>query len=257
MKKIKKLLLISIAAALLIPAYGCDNTNKKDEEKIELTISAAASLKEVMGEIEKEFTKDNPNIKLSFNFGSSGSLQKQIQEGAPSDIFISAGENQMLQLEKDQLIDENSLSNLLNNQLVLISSSDNIKTMDDLKNVSHIAMGEPTSVPAGKYADESLTSLNLKDSLAPKLVYGKDVKEVLAWVLSKDADAGFVYKSDTYNVDSINVVDTIGDEYHSPINYPIAIIKETKNHDAAKTFEDYLFTNNAKELFDKYGYKPR
>lgn len=255
MNKVTKLMLMPIAALCLMSSTGC-GSNNKETKKTELTISAAASLKEVMADLEKEFTKENPNISLTFNFGSSGSLQKQIEEGAPSDIFISAGEAQMKALDEKGLIEKDTLTTLLKNQLVLITNTDTVNNMDDLSKINHIAMGEPSSVPAGKYADESLTKLNLKESLAPKLVYAKDVKEVLSWVVLREAEAGFVYKSDTYNVDSIRVVDTIPEEYHSPINYPVAVIKDSKNIKAAKEFKDFLSTDKAKELFKKYGYEP-
>ena len=162
----------------------------------------------------------------------------------------------MKALDEKGLIYKDSLSTLLKNQLVLITNTDTVKSMDDLSKVNHIAMGEPSSVPAGKYADESLTKLNLKESLKPKLVYGKDVKEVLSWVVLREAEAGFVYKSDPYRVDSIKIVDTIYEDYHSPINYPIAVIKDSKNIKAAKKFTDFLSTDKAKELFKKYGYEP-
>ena len=255
MNKVTKLMLMPIAALCLMSSTGC-GSNNKETKKTELTISAAASLKEVMADLEKEFTKENPNISLTFNFGSSGSLQKQIEEGAPSDIFISAGEAQMKALDEKGLIEKDTLTTLLKNQLVLITNTDTVNNMDDLSKINHIAMGEPSSVPAGKYADESLTKLNLKESLAPKLVYAKDVKEVLSWVVLREAEAGFVYKSDTYNVDSIRVVDTIPEEYHSPINYPVAVIKDSKNIKAAKEFKDFLSTDKAKELFKKNGYEP-
>ena len=154
MNKVTKLMLMPIAALCLMSSTGC-GSNNKETKKTELTISAAASLKEVMADLEKEFTKENPNISLTFNFGSSGSLKKQIEEGAPSDIFISAGEAQMKALDEKGLIEKDTLTTLLKNQLVLITNTDTVNNMDDLSKINHIAMGEPSSVPAGKYADES------------------------------------------------------------------------------------------------------
>lgn len=256
MKTLKKLLTLTMTMILIISLFGCGAKNK-NTEAANLTISAAASLKEVMAEIETEFKKEYPNINLTFNFGSSGSLQKQIEQGAPSDIFISAGESQMKALSEKGLLTDDSLKTLVKNNLVLITTSTDITSIDDLTTdkVTHIAVGEPSSVPAGKYADQSLTNLNIKDAVSSKLVYAKDVKEVLSWTVSGNAEAGFVYQSDTYNNDSIHIIETISEDYHSPINYPVGIIKTTQSPDAAKAFEDFLFTDKAKELFTKYGYE--
>ena len=257
MHRITKIMLMPVATLCLMSSTGC-GSNNKETKKTELTISAAASLKEVMADLEKEFTKENPNISLTFNFGSSGSLQKQIEEGAPSEIFISAGEAQMKALSEKGLLTDDSVKTLVKNNLVLITTSTDITRIDDLTTdkVTHIAVGEPSSVPAGKYADQSLTNLNIKDAVSSKLVYAKDVKEVLSWTVSGNAEAGFVYKSDTYNNDSIHIIETISEDYHSPINYPVGIIKATQSPDAAKAFENFLFTDKAKELFTKYGYEP-
>ncbi|NME82476.1 molybdate ABC transporter substrate-binding protein [Clostridium sp. SM-530-WT-3G] len=258
MNKSKKLTLLILACTFCLSLIGCNSTNTKNtQEKSELTISAAASLKEAMADIENEFNSENPNIKLTFNFGSSGSLQKQIEQGAPCDLFISAGESQMDSLENAGLLLDDTKKDLVKNALVLIiNENTTVNSIEDLTSdkINHIAMGEPASVPAGKYAKEVLTNLNLFDVLQPKLVYAKDVKEVLSWVASNNADAGFVYKSDTYGVDSIKIVETIPEEYHSPINYPVAIVKDSKNQDTAKLFEDFLFSDKAKQIFEKYGY---
>ncbi|HCW54246.1 MAG TPA: molybdate ABC transporter substrate-binding protein [Clostridium sp.] len=258
MNKQKKLTLLILVCTLCLSLISCNSTNTKNtQEKSELTISAAASLKEAMADIETEFNSENPNIKLTFNFASSGSLQKQIEQGAPCDLFISAGQNQMDSLENAGLLLDDTRKDLVKNALVLISNKNTIiNSIEDLTSnkINHIAMGEPASVPAGKYAKEVLTNLNLFDVLQPKLVYAKDVKEVLSWVASNNADAGFVYKSDTYGIDSIKIVETIPEKYHSPINYPVAIVKDSKNKDAAKLFEDFLFSDKAKQIFEKYGY---
>lgn len=259
MNKPQKITLFVLVFTLCLSLISCKstNTNKSPQEKSQLTISAAASLKEAMADIQNEFNSENPNIELTFNFGSSGSLQKQIEQGAPCDLFISAGKSQMDSLENAGILLDDTRKDLVKNALVLISNKNTtISSIEDLKsdNIIHIAMGEPSSVPAGKYAKEVLTNLNLFDTLQSKLVYAKDVKEVLSWVASNNADAGFVYKSDTYGMDSIKIAEIIPEEYHSPINYPVAVIKGSKNQEAAKLFEDFLFSNKAKQIFEKYGY---
>ena len=161
-------------------------------------------------------------------------------------------------LEEKGLIENNTRKDLLKNALVLIGSpNSNISDIQDLTTdkVKHIAIGEPASVPAGKYADEVITNLNIKDTISDKLVFAKDVKEVLSWVSTDNAEVGFVYKSDTIAANSIKVIKEFPDTLHSPINYPIAIIKDNSDMDNTKKLYDYLNTDEAKEIFKKYGYE--
>lgn len=256
MKKFKRIIFLLTTTIFALSLFGCES-KKEHAKNVKLTISAAASLREVMGEIEKEYEKMNPNVDLIFNLGSSGSLQKQIEQGAPSDVFISAGEAQMDALKNEGLLKDDSIKTLVKNQLVLISTSKDITNINDLNTdkVIHIAMGEPSSVPAGKYTEETLNALNIKDSINSKLVYGKDVKEVLSWIVSGEAEAGFVYKSDLYNRNSVHIIETISEQYHSPINYPVAIINSSQNLVEAEAFENFLLSDTARELFEKYGYE--
>lgn len=255
---IKRLKFLSTLCCLSLLLTGCSSSTKKEDKTIELNISAAASLKEAIADLEAAYTSKNPEVSFVINYGSSGSLQQQIEQGAPCDLFISAGEKQMTALEEEGLLLDCTNKDLVKNSLVLITSNDSeISSIDSLNSdaVSKIALGEPASVPAGKYADETLTSLAIKDSLNNKLVFAKDVKEVLAWTASGNADAGFVYLSDALSSDGVKIVETISEEYHSPITYPVAIIKDSDDIDAAKAFEDFLFTDEAQEIFEKYGYK--
>ena len=255
---IKRLKFLSTLCCLSLLLTGCSSSTDKEDKSIELNISAAASLKEAMADLEAAYTSKNPEISFVVNYGSSGSLQQQIEQGAPCDLFISAGEKQMTALDEEGLLLDGTNKDLVKNSLVLISNNNSeITSIDSLTSdtVSKIALGEPSSVPAGKYADETLTSLAIKDSLNNKLVFAKDVKEVLAWTASGNADAGFVYLSDALSSDGVKIVETISEEYHSPITYPVAIIKDSDDIDAAKAFEDFLFTDEAQEIFEKYGYK--
>lgn len=265
MKKKITVLFLSIFLVIFLVSCGNnvtssspknDNTNYTDN--VELIISAAASLKEAMADIESLFKEEMPNVNLIFNFGSSGSLQQQIEQGAPSDIFISAGKSQMTSLDEKGLLLDNTNKDLVENSLVLIGPSDTtINSLDELESgdVKQIAVGEPSSVPAGKYSDEVLTNLGIKDEISSKLVFAKDVKEVLAWTISGNAEVGFVYLSDAISSDSAKVIEEISEDLHSPITYPIAVIKDTKNEDEAKAFEDFLFTEECQKIFKKYGYK--
>ena len=269
MKKILTTLILTASVCLsLISCTGITSNNNSTTStnngetgstiSEDLTISAAASLKEAMADIEPLFNQKYPNIHLTFNFGASGSLQQQIEQGAPCDIFISAGQSQMTSLIDKSLILDDSKKNLVQNSLVLVSTKDStITSLDDIKSdkVKTIAVGEPSSVPAGKYADEVFTKLRVKDSISSKLVFAKDVKEVLAWSSSGNSDVGFVYLSDAISNDSVKIIETISEDLHSPITYPIGIIKSTKYNDASKEFEEFLFTYDAQKIFEKYGYK--
>lgn len=260
MKIVKKSLAIILMLALPLTSLGCNSTSNSTEEKdkTELIISAAASLKEAMADIETAFEKENPTINLTFNFGSSGSLEQQINNGAPCDVFISAGESQMNSLDDKGLLLEGSNYDLLKNSLVLVGPKGaekiGLSNLTD-SSIKHIAMGEPSSVPAGKYADEVLTKLGLKESLKSKLVFAKDVKEVLAWVSSGNADVGFIYKTDALSSNLVEIFEPIEDNLHSSITYPVGIVKDSKYPSESMIFENFLFTDECIDIFEEYGYK--
>ena len=258
MKKLKYLLSTALVCVVSLSMISCGTSNTASTKKdVSLTISAAASLKEAMTDIEPLFKEKYPNISLTFNYGASGSLQQQIEQGAPSDVFISAGKSQMTALSDKGLLTDGTNKDLVQNALVLVGPKNTtVTSLDDLTTdkVKKIAVGEPSSVPAGKYADESLTKLNIKDKVSSKLVQAKDVKEVLAWSTTGNADVGFVYLSDAKSSPDAKVIATVPENLHSKITYPAAVIKASANQDEAKEFEDFLYTDDAKAVFEKYGY---
>lgn len=240
---------------------GCSNQKKEadKESKKELHISAAASLKDSLESIKDEY-ESKEDVELIFNFESSGTLQKQIEEGANVDLFISAGKKQMDALSEKDLILKDSRKNLLTNDLVLISSKEykeKIKDIKDLTNIidSKIAIGNPETVPAGQYASEALTNLNLMDQINQKLVLAKDVRQVLAYVEKGEVAAGVVYKSDASLMKSGNIVYIFPKNSHKEIIYPISIIKSSKNKKEIQKFEDYLGNKKSKEIFEKFGFE--
>ena len=265
MLKKTKIISMLLCCSLLLISCGKGNSgngtttgDKEEKAQVELNISAAASLKEVMADLQTEYKRSNENVSLVVNYGSSGSLQQQIEQGAPCDVFISAGQKQMKALDEASLLLEGTYKDLLENDLVLIASKDSdVSNLDDLitNKVKHIAVEEPSSVPAGKYADEVLVNLDLKDKIKDKLVFAKDVKEVLAWTQSGNAEVGFVYYSDTINTDNIKIVETTPSTSHSAIVYPIAVIKESKKPEAAKEFEDFLLSTDGQAILKDFGYK--
>ena len=223
-----------------------------------LTISAAASLRDTLDEIKPLYSQQNSNATLTYNYGASGSLQQQIEQGAPVDVFISAGPKQMDALQQKGLLLDGTRKNLLKNQVVLIAPKDStaITGFKDLSSdrVKKIALGEPASVPAGKYAQEVLTKLKVLDSVKPKAVYAKDVRQVLSYVEAGNADAGIVYLTDAKSSNKVKVVTTAPEDSHSPVVYPIAVLKSSKNVDSAKDFEKFLSGDQAKAVFEKQGF---
>lgn len=238
-------------------ASAPDKVNQTDI--IKLNISAAASLQDALKEVIEDYESDNPGVKITPNFGSSGTLQKQIEEGAPADLFLSAGKKQMDALEEKGLIINESRKDFLANELVLIAGKDSgLQGFSNLtdESVKKISIAEPETVPAGSYAKEVLTSMGLYDILQPKIVPAKDVRQVLTYVQTGNVSAGLVYKSDTYQADNIKIVAAAPEDSHKPIVYPLAVIKASKNPEAAQAFADYLSGPEAKAIFSKYLFIP-
>ncbi|GBF78730.1 molybdate ABC transporter substrate-binding protein [Aphanothece sacrum] len=223
-----------------------------------LTVSAAMSVKDALEDIKSVYQKSQLNLKITYNFGSSGSLQQQIEQGAPVDIFLSAATKQMDALEKKKLLVPGTRKNLLSNSIVLVTPKDQkvVKKFSDLSNpqVKKISLGEPKSVPAGQYGEQVLKHYKLWESIKSKIVYGKDVRQVLTYVETGDVEAGLVYSTDASNSNKVRVAATAPTNSHDPITYPIAVIKDSKNMGAAKAFVQFLSGNQAKAIFKKYGF---
>ena len=245
MKKFKLLIIPSLLLVFSLLLSSCNTknnintTNTTTESKSEgsITVAAAASLTDALREIKVLFEEKN-NGNIQFTYGASGALQKQIEEGAPIDIFVSASNKNMEYLVDKDIIDKDSVKILLKNSLILITTMDsNVKTVKDLANINdEIAIGETETVPAGQYAKEVLENLNLWETLQPKLVFGKDVRAVLSYVSSEEAEVGFVYKTDAKGEQNIIIAEEIDSELHKAIDYPIGIIKDTKNRKLADAF---------------------
>ncbi|SOB99763.1 molybdate transport system substrate-binding protein [Ureibacillus xyleni] len=242
---------------IVVFLLGC-SSNEKDTE-VELVISAATSLQDALAPIQKMYEEENTNVKLTFNFGSSGTLQKQILQGAPVDLFFSAAKNQFEELvEKGEIHDTESVD-LLKNKLVLITPKDSqfkIKDFESLKQLdtARISIGTPETVPAGFYAKETLTNLGLWEVLEGKIVFAKDVRQVLSYVETKNVEVGIVYATDARNSEKVNIIATASKSLHTPIIYPVGILKDSKEHVAAKDFLTFLQSEEALKQFEKYGF---
>jgi len=246
-------LLALVALIALAAVSGCSS------KKTELTVSAAASLTEALTEIQGIYEKEHKDVKLLLNFGASGALQQQIEQGAAADLFLSAALKNMKALMDKGMIHETGPGDLLRNELVVVvpkGGKTAVAGAGDLAKpeLKKIAIGIPESVPAGGYAKEALTAAGAWEELQPKLVQGKDVKQVLQYVETGNADAGFVYKTDALSSDKVEIAFAVDPSQYSPIVYPLGIVKETKHFKEAQQLFQYLFTPEAIAIFEKYGF---
>lgn len=228
-------------------------------QTIDLTVSAAASLQDALEAITPQFNAANPAIAVRYNFGASGSLQQQIEQGAPVDVFFSAAPKQMDALADKGLIVSDSRQNMLTNSLALIAPTQSqlaITEIAQLKDaeIGVMAVGEFRSVPAGQYAEQVFTRLNLLESLQSKLVFSNNVRGVLAAVASGNADVGMVYATDAALSNQIKVLATAPPDTHEPIVYPVAAISDRPNPEAAQVFIDFLQTEAAQTKFEEFGF---
>ncbi|MGP1373765.1 MAG: molybdate ABC transporter substrate-binding protein [Almyronema sp.] len=226
---------------------------------VTLTVSAAASLQAVLEAIAPDFNAAHPQISVNYNFGASGALQQQIEQGAPVDVFFSAASKQMDALAAKGLIVAASRRDLVTNTLVLIAPQNSALAIADLSQLKTIpltrfAVGEFRSVPAGQYAQQVFETLGLLAALDSKFVFGNNVRSVLAAVESGNAELGMVYATDAALSDQVKVLATAPADAHDPIVYPIAIIHTSDQTEAAQTFIDFLTTEVAQATFAEFGF---
>ncbi|MEM9506451.1 MAG: molybdate ABC transporter substrate-binding protein [Cyanobacteria bacterium P01_E01_bin.35] len=249
---------LSLSLIAFLSACTASGLESRDTSLVSLTISAAASLQDVIQDLGNLYGQQMPQVKLTFNFGSSGSLRLQIEQGAPVDVYISAAEQHMDSLEQKNLLLSNTRHNLLKNELVLITAQNNTK-IDQFSQlpssaVGKIAIGNPDSVPAGKYAKEVLDSLKLPKSLESKFVFAKDVRQVLAYVETGNVEVGMVYRTDARISKQVKIIETAPINSHAPIVYPTAVIRHSKQIASAKDFIQFLLSNDARNIFADYGF---
>ncbi|TWT01783.1 molybdate ABC transporter substrate-binding protein [Planomicrobium sp. CPCC 101079] len=250
----KKLLVLIMLIVFLLGA--CSKPEAGNEHK--LLISAASSLSGVMEKAASEFRKTGQAVELSFNYGSSSKLRTQIEQGAPVDLFLSASEDDMELLKGQRLIQADSIVPFAKNRLVLASSADLTGERDFealLKDAETIAVGEPESVPLGRYTKEVLEDLELWDPLDGKLVYAKDARQVLTYVESGNASLGIVYASDAATSKKITGMAEFP-ESREPVVYPGAIASDSKNQEAAEAFLNFLAGPEGQKLFEEFGFIP-
>ena len=237
---------------LVMMLSGC-----RDHKRVSLTISAAASLQDALAEVESAFQAGHATVDFRNNFGSSGTLAREIEQGAPVDVFLSAASKPMNDLEAKGLIAGGTRQNLLRNSLVLIAPLDSkLQGFAGLGDGATrlIAVGDPASVPAGQYAQQTLTALRLNDQIKGKLVLGKDVRQVLTYVETGNADAGLVYATDAQTSGRVRAVAVAPESSHDPIVYPAAVVKTSGNQESASRFVEFLDSPEARAIFTKRGF---
>lgn len=283
----KKVIAGLLAGALAVSMLGCgskqaeetpaaEETTEAEEtaaeteaEPVTLNIFAAASMTETLTEIQEMYKETAPNVTLVFNFDSSGTLKTQIQEGADCDIFISAAQKQMNQLDKDadpevnteglDFVLEGTRVNLLGNKVVLAVPDGNLKDIQNFEDLgtdklSLLALGNE-DVPVGQYSTEILTNLGILDKLEAdgKITYGSNVKEVTTQVSEAAADAGIIYATDAYSA-GLTVVDQAGSDLCKQVIYPAAVLNISENQEAAKELLAYLQTDDCMKVFEAVGF---
>jgi molybdate transport system substrate-binding protein len=249
---------LCVAGLLAILLLYMGDKDEESTQRIELIVSAAASLQDSLELLHTKYAAGHPNIDLIFNYGSSGTLQQQIEQGAPVDLFISAGQKQMDGLINLKLIDKSQT--ILKNELVVIVASGSKKDWSSIQvltsdEISKIAIGQPESVPAGLYAQQTLKALGLWDSVQKKLVYAKDVRQVLNYVETGNAEAGIVYETDAQHSTKSIIAEYLDSETHQPIVYPAGILNTSNHPEEALAFYNYLTSKEAQSIFSGFGFK--
>ena len=243
----KPYLLILLSFAFLF--IGCSGE--------ELVIFGAMSLTDALTEVSQRFGAAR-NVKVYCNFAGSSTLQRQIEKGAPADVFISASPKQMNALQEVGLLYEGSRRAILSNRLVLVAPVDSSLAMTNVgllvQDAIRIAIGEPNSVPAGIYGREALTHLGVWDAVQPKLIPSADVRSTLAYVESGEVDVGVVYRTDAEISKKVEIIYEFPDSSHTPIVYPAAVLRNTGHKVLAQAFLEYLQTAEVTAIFAKYGF---
>ncbi len=224
----------------------------------ELIVSAAASLTNAFGEIGKKFESANPGTKVVCNFAASGALLQQIDKGAPVDVFASADQKTMDQAAEKKLIVPETRKDFVKNKLVLIVPSASKAQVKELKELApggfaKIALGNPESVPAGRYAREVLTNEGIWEQLKARYIFGESVRQVLDYVVRGEVDAGFVFATDAAVAkERVRVV--LEAQKHKPITYPISVVGATKNKNLAGRFVNFVLSKDGQEILSRYGF---
>lgn len=245
-KALKKIVILACAAMLSMSVTA--NAG-------ELNLSVAASLKEVINELTASYTAKHPGIVFVKNFGGSGVLAGQIENGAPADLFIAANTEWVDYLKERKFIDGSTQQTFTYNALVFAgTTSKKVSSMGDLSKLEKIALGSPKSVPAGEYAMAALTKAGIAAKLANKFIMAKDVRECLMYAELGEVDGAFVYRTDALQAKKAKVLFVVPQELYPRVVYPAALTLKGAQNDEAKAFLVYLQGNEAKSVLKKFGF---
>jgi molybdate transport system substrate-binding protein len=223
-----------------------------------LHLSAAASLKDSLNEVTEAFVRKNPGVTFVKNFGGSGSIALQLQNGAPVDVFISANEQWIEHLKQRRLLSANSVSDLAYNSLVVVGRPDSkVSSLKDLLKLEKIAIGSPKSVPAGEYAVEAFRNAFLEKQLAKKLVLARDVRECLMYAERGEVDAAVVYRTDALQARKVKILFTIPQNLYERVTYPMALTIAGARNERARAFYRYLQGPEAQGILARNGFATR
>lgn len=264
----KKFLAVLLAVAMVLGVTACGSSKDsskstteavKKEETTTITLAAAASLEKCYTEkLIPMFEEENKEIKVEGSYDSSGKLQSQIENGMAADVFMSAATEQMNNLVKGKYISKGDVVELLENKVVLIApkkGDEKVSSFKDITKADTIALGDPKSVPAGQYAQEIFTNLKNWNDVKKKASFGTNVTEVLNWVAKGSASCGVVYATDAASNKDVKVLaEAPADALKTPVIYPVAALKKSKNKDAADKFVKFLQSEKVLKVFRSYGF---
>jgi molybdate transport system substrate-binding protein len=239
----------------LVVAVGLAIWSPSRLEGKEIHLSAAASLKEALLELSAVYSRSHEGIRIFGNFGASGALAKQIENGAPAGIFVSANKDWVEYLIRAGVVDSQNVAVLAYNALVFVGHpGTKAAELKDLPKLERIAIGSPRSVPAGQYAVEALSRSGLASVMDKKLVLARDVREALAYVDRGEADGAFVYKTDVPQGKRVRVLFSVSQELYSRITYPMGLTSAGAGDTATRSLFDFLLSSEAKGVLKRYGF---
>jgi len=260
----RRLVVASLLFLFVVATAGSFALGAAPQQSSSITVSAAISLKDALDELgpiflaQQQRKNGGSGTAVTYNYGGSGTLARQIEQGAPVDVFFSAAEKQMDDLAAQGLIIADTRRDLVGNALVLIAPAQatSLHSFQDLSNaaVKTIALGETATVPAGMYARQTLEHLGLFAAVEKKIVYAKDVRAVLTYVETGNADAGLVYQTDANTSKKVRVIAVAPADSHDPILYPAAVLRDAKDKAAARAFVVFLQGPDARAVFQEYGF---